>query len=131
MGESSESKRQRQRLEEADRRAQQQQTEALAQQKEFFARAAEKSPLEQRREASLLEDIDYFSKAQPDYSTAPKGMIDDTAFTRAAMNRLRERTSGQGVGGMYGANPTLLALNKDAQDRRIAEEGAGAYAGRL
>lgn len=125
MGESRASKETRKRLEDRDRQAEEDR-------KRLQAKVEQPSAIEQRREAALLRDLDYFDNPTPDYSVAPRGLIDSTAFQRAALNRLHDRTAtGASQMGSHGANPTLLALNREANDTRIAEEGAGAYASNL
>lgn len=120
----------------ADKKKQQllqdQQAKAEAERTAAIAAANKPSELESAVEKSRQEDINYFNRDTPDYSVAPKGMIDSTVFQRAALNRLRSRTATGGAQmGAAGADPTLLALNRERNDAETAQEGGANYATQL
>lgn len=105
---------------------------AEADRQRLVAKAEEKSPAEQAVEGARLRDVKYFESPTPDYSVPPPGMIDTNLFVRAALNRQRDRMGTGGAQmGAYGADPNLIALNRERADRAAADEGAGAYAGQL
>jgi hypothetical protein len=125
MGESRSSREARERLAARDAAAE-------AERARLTAAAEAHTPIEDAVGKARLNDINYFNNPTPDYSTPPPGMIDATVFQRAGLNRLRDRMgTGGSQMGAYGANPTLLALNRENADAHTVEQGAGDYASNL
>ncbi|MGI8656490.1 MAG: hypothetical protein ACR2LC_14885 [Pyrinomonadaceae bacterium] len=112
--------------------AQQRATQDRAQQLQLMADAMKPTPLQTEVENSRLADVKYFNNPVPDYTTAPAGMIDSTAFQRGALQKLQERTAtGGSQMGAYGQDANLLTLNRERNNTAIAEQGAGQYASNL
>lgn len=114
-----ENKRERERLA-AEQRA------ATQQLSTFIGQNTQPSPYQQLREQTLMDDLNYFNQATPDYSQGPRGMpFADAASREAQAQRHAER---QGTGllqmGAQGSNPDLVANLREQRSNRFGENAA-------
>jgi hypothetical protein len=93
---------------------------------QYLAKISEPSPLQKKREAMALKDLDYFSQDVPDYSKPPSGLIYADEASQAAQNkRFSDRTAiGAAQMGAHGANPGLSAVLKEQTTARHGEQAA-------
>lgn len=96
------------------------------------AEAAKPSPYEERRKRMAMDTLDWIDGG--DYRQPPKGVFVNFADP-AARQRQRELVSnsrGAGVSAMgAGANPTLVALNKQHLDDQFERDSAENYQGQV